>query len=63
MKLIARFELATKTTKEMHLLYREIFNALARTTYGTADRRSGRSNLENIHREISQRTGRHFERP
>lgn len=55
MKLITRFELATKTTKELHLLYRDIFNALVRTNYGTAERRNSLASLDNIQEEINER--------
>ena len=55
MKLITRFELAAKSTNELHLLYRDIFNALVRTEYGTPTRRNCLANLENIQSEINVR--------
>lgn len=58
MRLITRFELAVKNTDELHLLYRYVFNALVQTDYGTAGRRNCLASLENIHREMNQRTPR-----
>lgn len=55
MRLITRFELVAKSTNELHLLYRDVFNALVRTDYGTASRRNCLASLENIQREINER--------
>lgn len=55
MKLTIRFELATKSAQELHLLYREIFNALMRASYVACDRRNGLASLENIQKEINSR--------
>ncbi len=55
MKLITRFELAAKSTKELHLLYRDVFNALVRTDYGTPSRRNCLATLENIQQEMNER--------
>ena len=55
MELITRFELASRRTSELHALYREIFNALARSAPDSADRRNARASLENIAAEIATR--------
>ena len=55
MKLITRFELASKSTSELHALYRETFNALVRSGPGTAERRNALASLENIEAEIACR--------
>jgi len=55
MKLVTRFELAAKSTKELHLLYRDVFNTLVRTDYGTANRRNCLASLENIQQEINEK--------
>lgn len=55
MKLITRFELASKSTSELHALYREIFNALVHSERETAERRSCLASLENIQNEINER--------
>ena len=55
MKLVTRFELASRNMSELCALRRETFNALARTARGTAERRTGLATLENIEREIAER--------
>lgn len=55
MRLITRFELATRSSDELHQLYSEIFNALARTGTGTPARRNALATLENIQRELVHR--------
>lgn len=55
MKLITRFELASKSTRELHVLYREVFNALAHSERETAERRNCLSSLENIQNELASR--------
>ena len=55
MRLITRFELATRTTSELHLLHRDIFNRLARTGENTAERRNALASLENIQQELAHR--------
>ena len=52
MKLLTRFELATRSTTELHALYREIFNALVKTAPGTDERRIALASLENIGAEL-----------
>lgn len=55
MKLITRFELASKSTRELHALYREVFNALACSERETAEPRNCLASLENIQNEINSR--------
>lgn len=55
MKLITRFELATRSKSELHALYREVFGALARSAPGSAERRNALASLENIKAEIRAR--------
>ncbi len=61
MKLVTQFELATKTTSELHFLYREIFNALVKSDPHSDDRRICLASMENISREFKNRL--RFERP
>ena len=56
MKLITQFELASKSTRELHVLYREVFNALVRSERETAKRRNCLASLENIQNELASRT-------
>lgn len=56
MRLITRFELASKSTNELHALYRETFNALVRSDPDTAERRNTIASLENIEAELTART-------
>ena len=55
MKLITRFELATRSKTELHGLYREVFGALVRSTSDSAERRNALASLENIQAEIRAR--------
>lgn len=55
MRLITRFELATRNLAELQLLYREIFNRLAASDAGTPARRNTLASLENVQRELAQR--------
>jgi len=55
MKLITRFELASKSTSELHVLYREVFNALVCSERETAERRNCLASLENIQNELASR--------
>ena len=56
MELLTRFQLATRSTTELHALYREIFNALVTSAPGTAERRIALASLENISAELRSRT-------
>jgi hypothetical protein len=52
MRLITRFELATKTDAELYALLREVFNELAKSTVNSHERRNALASIENILREI-----------
>lgn len=52
MKLITRFELAAKNEHELCGLLREAFNELARSTYGSHERRNALASIENIQNEL-----------
>lgn len=56
MKLITRFELASKSTSELHGLLRLVFNELAQSKSNTHQRRNALASIENIQMEISERT-------
>ena len=55
MKLITKFELATKSKTELHGLLREIFNELARSEPYTMERTNAIASIENVRKEISSR--------
>ena len=55
MKLITRFDLASKSEDELRGLYRKVFNALVQSAPESAGRRNALASLENISREINQR--------
>jgi len=55
MKLITRYELASKSIHDLRGLYRTVFNALVQSVPESAQRRNALASLENISREISQR--------
>ncbi len=55
MKLITRFELAAKTENELRGILREAFNELARSDFGSHQRRNALASIENIQREFSAR--------
>jgi hypothetical protein len=61
MKLISRFELASRGTSELHALRRAVFNALARSAPGSAERRAALASLDNLDAEIKERA--HMPRP
>jgi hypothetical protein len=52
MRLITRFELATKTDAELYVLLREVFNELAKSAVNSHERRNALASIENILREI-----------
>jgi len=56
MRLITKFELAAKNKTELHALYREVFNELAKSKPDTHQRRNALASLENIQNEIIERT-------
>ena len=55
MKLITRFDLASKSEDELRGLYRKILDDLAQSAPESAKRRNALASLENISREINQR--------
>ena len=55
MKLITRFELATKNESELNALLREAFNELAKSKRHSHERRNALASIENIQREIGSR--------
>jgi len=56
MKLITRFELASRSTPELHALYREIFNGVVSRLSDDPELRNRIASLENIRAELSLRT-------
>lgn len=56
MKLITKFELATKPKTELYALLRFAFNEIARSEAGSYERKNALASLENIQREIGSRT-------
>jgi len=52
MKLMTRFELATKSTNELRGLYREIFNRLAGLQTDSMERSNALGSLQNIQNEL-----------
>ena len=56
MKLITRFELASRSTSELHALYRDTFNALCRCRPHSAEQRTCLASLANLENEINART-------
>ncbi len=55
MKLITRFELVSRSTNELHSLYRDIFNALCRCRPHSAEQRTCLVSLKNLEDEINSR--------
>ena len=55
MKLITRFELASRSTEELHSLYRETFNDLCRCRPHSAEQRTCFASLANLESEINSR--------
>ena len=58
MKLLTIFELATRSEKELHVTYRKVFNELAKSEKGSANRRNALASLENIERALISRPPR-----
>lgn len=56
MKLITRFELASRSTNELHSLYRDVFNALCRCRPHSAEQCTCLASLSNIEDEIRSRS-------
>jgi len=55
MKLITRFELASKRTSELHALHREALIAFTAAARGTQGRRDALATLVNLEAEIAAR--------
>lgn len=55
MKLITRYDLASKSVFELRGIYRMVFNALVQSTPDSGERRNALASLENISREINER--------
>ena len=56
MKLITRYDLTSKSEAELRGLYRKAFNALVQSTPESAERRNALASIENLTREINQRS-------
>lgn len=63
MKLYTRFELAARTTRELHVLNRILFNELARSAPESAERRNALASLENVQAEMACRFSRGLHGP
>jgi hypothetical protein len=55
MKLITRFELASKSIGELHALHREALKAFAAAARGTQERRDALVSVANLESEIRSR--------
>lgn len=56
MKLITRFELASRSTNELKGLYRKVFNELVQSKFNSNKRLNCLASLENIQSEINARS-------
>ena len=56
MKLVSRFEAASRSTAELHGLLAEAFNALAVAPRGSHERRNALQSMRNIEDELAART-------
>ena len=55
MKIMTRYDLASKSECELHGLYRTVFDALIQSTPDSSERHNALASLENISRELNQR--------
>jgi hypothetical protein len=55
MKLVSRFEAASRSTSELHFLLAEAFNAFAAAPRSSQERRSALQSLQNIEDELAAR--------
>ena len=55
MKLVSRFEAATRSTAELHGLLKEAFTAFASAPRGSQDRRDALATIRNIETELATR--------
>ena len=53
--LVTRFELASRSTRELHALIRVLFNELANSAPESAERRNALASLENVQAELACR--------
>jgi len=60
MKLVTKFELAAKSENELRKLLREAFNELAKSKFGSHERRNALASIENIQNEITEKYSRSF---
>jgi hypothetical protein len=58
MRLITRFDLARRSDNELSALFRQVSQALVRTTAESPARRNALASLENIRREQATRLAR-----
>ncbi len=56
MKLVTRFEAASRSTAELHGLLTEAFNAFAAAPRGSQQRRDALQSMRNIEDELGART-------
>ena len=56
MKLVSRFEAASRSTAELHGLLAEAFNAFAVAPRGSHERRNALQSMRNIEDELASRT-------
>ena len=56
MRLITRFELATRTDDELHALLRQVFNAVAMAQPNSFEQVQATASLQNIQNELTSRT-------
>lgn len=55
MKLVTRFEAASRSTEQLQGLYREAFNAFSVAPRGSQERQDALVSLENIEAELASR--------
>ena len=55
MKLVTKFEAASRSTAELHGLLREAFNAFAASPRGSVERRNALESMHNIEAELATR--------
>ncbi|WP_299724824.1 hypothetical protein [uncultured Tateyamaria sp.] len=55
MKLVSRFEAASRNTAELHGLLKQAFNAFAAAPRGSEQRRDALASMRNIENELSSR--------
>lgn len=56
-RLLTIAELQQRNASELHALFRQASQALARTTAGTPERRNGLASIENIQRALAATPG------